>query len=134
MENTTLSLNERYLITLVGQEKLAFPAHWLKEILIIERKKILVLPFYNSLLLGVINHHNQIIPLISVAAILGQQVKSDLFPQNLITLRFNESVEKLGGVGVVVDELKGNLTEAELDQERILQFSNLPSDIWEPLY
>ena len=132
MENKTISLSDRYLITLVGQEKLAFPAHWIHDIAVVEREQLLVLPFYNPILLGVINYQNQIVPLVSMRAILVEEVEAR-YQQSLTVLRLSESVGELSGVGLTVDCLITSSAEAELKDERRFQLADIPHHLWQPL-
>ena len=133
MENQTISLSDRYLITLVGQQKLAFPANWINDILIVQREQLLVLPFYNPMLLGIISYHNEIVPLVSMATILGEKFEEGRYQQNLTVLRLSKSVGELSGVGLTVTRLIASSTEVELKEERRFQLADIPDHLWQPL-
>jgi chemotaxis signal transduction protein len=132
METQTLSLRDRYLIALVGQQKLAFPAHWVTDILVIARSQLLALPFYDPMLLGVVHHQNQIVPLVCASKIFGEGEEGNLWQQTLTAVRLSKLAADLEGVGVVVARMTGSLTETELSQERRFEVSDIPSHIWQP--
>jgi chemotaxis signal transduction protein len=133
MENQRISLSDRYLITEVGGEKLAFRADWIADILLVERSQLLVLPFYNPMLLGIINYHDQIVPLVSMKTILGEGVQEARAQQNLTVLRLRESVGKLGGVGLSVDRLIKSSSKAQLKEERRFEVADIPAHLWQPV-
>jgi chemotaxis signal transduction protein len=128
-QTQSLSLRDRYLIAQVGRQKLAFPAYWVKDILIVERSQLLALPFYDPILLGVIYHQNQIVPLVSAKKILAED---NLWQQTLTAVRLGEMAGNLNGVGVVVNRMTGSLTEAELSHERRFEVADLDDRIWQP--
>ena len=122
---------ERYLVALVENKKVAFSAHWVHEILVFQRSKILKLPFYDQCLLGVIHHQNQIVPLVSGQTIFLEQTQK--ITQVIVTaVRLNQLGQNLAGVGVVVDRMVGNLSAKELTQEQLFELTDIPQQIWQP--
>ncbi len=122
---------ERYLVALVENKKVAFSAHWVHEILVFQRSKILKLPFYDQCLLGVIHHQNQIVPLVSGRTIFLEKTQK-ITQVTLTAVRLNQLGQNLAGVGVVVDRMVGNLSAKELTQEQLFELTDIPQQIWQP--
>lgn len=123
---------DRYLIALVKDFKIAFSATLVKEILLFKRSQILQLPFYNRSLIGVVHHQNQIIPLISGRGIFLEENK---FSQTTLTaVRLDISGQQLTGVGIVVDRMVESISRQELNREHIFQLTDIPQHIWQPMY
>lgn len=131
-----IETEERYLVALVCDRRIAFLAHWVQEILLIPRSQVLELPFYDSSLLGVVHHQNQIVPLVSGQSIFSQKI-TQKSQATLTAVRLNQLGQSLTGVGVVVDRMVENLSAKELTPERRSQltefrFSDIPQHIWQP--
>jgi chemotaxis signal transduction protein len=131
-----ITLEERYLVALVGEQKIAFSASWVQEILLIPRSRILELPFYDSSLLGIVHHQNQIVPLISGQKIFLNKIQQ-ISQATLTAVRLNQLGQHLTGVGVVVDRMVESLSAQELSLQPKLQltefqFSDIPQHIWQP--
>lgn len=106
------SLQDRYILTQVGHQRLAFPSQWVAEILLIERWQILNLPFYAPMILGVVHHQGRIVPLLAI---------QHLFAGNPGTIRETVSVVQLSreagnlaGIGIVVDRALENRSRDQL--------------------
>lgn len=122
---------ERYLVAVVENQKVVFPAILVQEIFVFRRSQILALPFYNPSLVGVVNHQNQIVPLVSGRTIFWG--KTHTMTQTTVTaVRLNQLGEKLMGVAIVVDRMVENLSGKELSEERLFQLSDIPTEIWQP--
>ncbi len=130
------SLHKRYILSRVGNQELAFPAHWVAEIVIIERLQILNLPFYNPILLGVIHHQGNIVPLISSHILLSKKLGLEVLfrgiQEKLTVICLNQSVDKLAGAGVVVEQVLGSFITEPSPQQYVFQLSDLPTQIWQP--
>jgi hypothetical protein len=135
-------LADRYILTQVERLTLVFPAVWVAEIIRLDRSQILDLPFYDPLLLGVVNHNAQITPLIAAARLLDTTEPFNL-KDRLMVIRLNESAGKLANIGVVVDRAIGSSTRQELPPdlfesstirtETILMRPELiPTNFWQP--
>jgi chemotaxis signal transduction protein len=133
------SFQDRYILTQVGQRQLVFPSQWVSEILLIERSHLLPLPFYGSILLGVIHHQNHIVPLISSQGLLSEKSNrparfTDMERLNVICL--SQATERFTGVGIVVEEVIGNCSEEQLTaQETVIErfrLQDIPNDVWRP--
>ena len=123
---------DRYLIALVKDLKIAFSATLVREIMLFQRSQILQLPFYNRSLIGVVHHQNQIIPLVSAQSIFLEENK---FSQTTLTaVRLGQSGQQLTGVGVVVDRMVESISQQELTQEHLFQLTDIPKYIWQPIY
>jgi chemotaxis signal transduction protein len=142
------SLQKRYILTLVGNQQLVFPAHWVAEIILIQRSQILNLPFYNSLLLGVIHHQGSIIPLVSIQ-LLNKVEKDQIVPQQriqekLTAIRLSQVVGELSGVGLIVEQVIGSISYEQLlanqhkatasshPQVEVFQLDRIWQSIWQP--
>lgn len=142
------SLQKRYILTLVGNQQFVFPAHWVAEIMLIERSQILNLPCYNSLILGVIHHQGSIIPLVSIQ-LLNKVEQDQIVPQQriqekLTAIRLSQSVGELSGVGLIVDQVIGSMdheqllanqhkaTESSHLQLEVFQLDRISPSIWQP--
>ena len=135
------ALADRFILTEVERLTLVFPAIWVAEILRLDRAQILDLPFYNPLLVGIINHNGQITPLIAAARLL------DLAPaslhERLLVVRLDRTAGKLANIGVIVDRAIGSSTRAKLPADlfaadpsyaemRLIDPELVPSDLWQP--
>ncbi len=122
---------ERYLVALVEDTKVAFSTNWVHEILVFQRSQILKLPFYDQCLLGVVHHQNRILPLVSGGKIFLE--KTQKITQATVTaISLNQLGQNLAGVGVIVDRLVENLSAKELTQEKLFELTDIPRQIWYP--
>lgn len=130
IDTVSVPLQKRYLLTCVGEQSLAFPAHWVTDILVVERAQVLALPFYNSEVLGVVHYQGKIVPLVSAHFIFTKQ--QQVMKQTLMAVRLGEHLKALAGVGVVVERLVASLIAEQLTVERVFQPCDLPSSLWQP--
>ncbi|NJK61735.1 MAG: hypothetical protein HC921_02750 [Synechococcaceae cyanobacterium SM2_3_1] len=115
----------RYILTQVAEERLAFAASWVDEIIVLERSALLPLPFYDPQLLGLVHHRGQIKPLVQVSQglnSLGKAGVRKVSSEMLTAVCFTSSLSTLAGVGMVVDRILGSRTDAELQQAQISLF------------
>jgi chemotaxis signal transduction protein len=136
-----IETEERYLVAVVGERKIAFLARWVQEILLIPRSQVLELPFYDPSLLGVVHHQGQIVPLVSGQNIFLQKIQQKS-QATLSVVCLNQLGQNLTGVGVVVDRMVANLssrdvawnvsTSEQKSEFTEFQFSDIPQDIWQP--
>ncbi len=136
------SLANRFILTQVERQTLVFPATWVAEIVRIDRSQILDLPFYDSLLLGIANYDGQITPLIIGARLL--QIENFSVPERLVVVRLNETANRLGNVGIVVDRAIGGSSRDELPSDLfitncahgmvMMRSSLVPTSLWHPQY
>lgn len=136
-------VSERYILTHVGTQQLAFPAQWVAEILLVERSQILVLPFYDPMLLGVMHHHGQVVPLLSIwQALAGGTAPTR---ETLCVVQLGQHAGRLSGIGVVVDRasdtrsgdalLDPNRLQSEVIAPESIQFFQpqlLSDSLWKP--
>lgn len=127
-----IAQEERYLVALVNKQKVAFPAALVQEIFVFRRSQILSLPFYDqSLLLGVVHHQNQIVPLVSGRTIFLENTPTVI--QTIVTaVRLNQLAGNLTGVAITVDRMVENLSAKEISEERLFQITDIPQEIWQP--
>jgi hypothetical protein len=111
------------------------------EVVIVERDKLLKLPFYNDAILGCIHHEGEIITLISLKEIFG--TKGEQFRTKITLIKLSKFVEGLGEVGIVVDRILARKNRNELPEALFLSSENgdlrlfspeiLKSEIWQPV-
>lgn len=130
------ALQNRHILTQVGQQQLAFPSQWVAEILLVERSQILSLPFYDSALLGLIYRQGQVIPLISADILFSKAIDQDIqfkaMRETLTVIHLGQATDQLAGIGIVVEEVVSSATAQPLSEQRVFQLSDLPSHIWQP--
>jgi chemotaxis signal transduction protein len=136
------SLADRFISTQVERFTLVFPAVWVAEILRLDRTQILDLPFYDSPLIGIINHKAQCTPLIAMARLLDTQM-SEMLTERVMVVKLNDAAGVLANVGIVVDRAIGSSTHQELPAEifdtptttattMLMRPELIPTTIWQP--
>jgi chemotaxis signal transduction protein len=145
-------LQHQYILTEVGKQQLVFPSQWVAEIILIKRSQILSLPYYSSILLGVTHHQGSMVPLISSSMFLSEFLSEfllefsnqphrsafleTLVSETLYAVRLNQLTGKLAGVGIVVDRVIGNISEAQVSASGVarqqFQFQDIPDYVWCP--
>ncbi|GAB4185716.1 MAG: hypothetical protein Fur006_24440 [Coleofasciculaceae cyanobacterium] len=130
------SFQNRYILTRVGHQKIGFPSQWVAEIMLIERSQILNLPFYDSRLLGVVHYQGHIVPLIAyhflLSQKLGRKIRFRAMKEILTVIRLSQAVDKLAGVGILVEQVVGSLATEKSPEQSIFQLSDVPDNIWQP--
>jgi CheW-like domain len=139
---TQTLLADRYILTQVDRLTLVFPAVWVAEIVRLDRSQILDLPFYDPLLLGIVNHNAQITPLIAAARLL-ETIEPFSLKEKLMVVRLNQLAGSLANIGVVVDRSIGSYTRQELPPELfepnqidpnmlLMRPELMPANLWQP--
>jgi chemotaxis signal transduction protein len=141
-EEQTSLLENRFILTQLQNSTLVFPATWVTEILRIDRSNILILPFYNPLMQGIVDRNGQTISLLNTAQLLGLTCVNPA--ERLVVVRLNETAEKLKNVGLIVDRLIGNTTRDLLPPDlftdrhsgefMMMQSALIPDNLWQPQY
>ena len=136
------SLADRFILTQVERQTLVFPATWVAEILRIDRSQILNLPFYDSLLVGIVNYNGQMTPLIAAAKLLD--LEQFVVPERVMLVRLTQAAGQLENVGIIVDRAVGSSTRAELPLElfttnrsgamAMMRSQLVPTSLWQPQY
>ena len=144
--NTKVNFQEekRFLLGALPDLTVVFPSSLIAEIIIIERSKILNLPFYEQTVLGCVHHNGKIIPLISLEDMLQNSKKSRI-KERLTVVYLNEKIKKIAGIGLVIERILGSKIASELPQElfaddgdstqlkmRLFRADILPSQLWQP--
>ena len=111
----------------VGDRSVTFPDVLVSEIIILDRNAILALPFYDNAIIGVTHHQANVMPLLLLRLVMGEQ--RTLITESLTVVRLSKIADDLGekslsGVGVIVDRVIGSLTTDEY-QELNLPISEL---------
>ncbi len=128
---TTSPLEHRFIIAKVLDQTLAIPAGWVAEILRVDKNKILNLPFYKDLVLGVTHHSGRVLPLLSTHLLIGK-CQVDL-RETLTVVRLGSVAGDVVEVGLVVDQVVRSAMQFELPVETVffdLQMMQL--DLWQP--
>ena len=127
------SFQGRYILTLVGHQKIAFPSQWVAEIILIERSQILNLPFYDSRLLGVVHHHGSIIPLVTLQNFNPMSQRSRI-QETLTVIRLSQLIDELSGVGLIVDQVIGSISSEQLsaNDPKTRASSNAQIELFKP--
>jgi chemotaxis signal transduction protein len=123
----------RYILTQVGEQKLAFPPAWVNEVMQFEQVRILQLPFYSPTILGVVHHQGEVVPLVSAqAAIFAGQTQ--YMPETITAVRLSQSIGELAGTGLVVDRVLGSVSAEQLSATgtRLIQLQDISSQLWQP--
>ena len=135
-------LADRFILTKVQGNTLVFPAQWVAEIVRFDRSQILNLPFYDPLVVGVVNHNGLITPLLETAQLL--QVSSDFtLPERVMVVKLNQSAEQLSNIGFIVDRAIATMTRTELPISLfetpdisadivLLHPGLIPKNLWQP--
>jgi chemotaxis signal transduction protein len=135
-----MSNSSRFVLAKVEEVTLVFPAHLVAETLLVERTRVLTLPFYGTAIAGCFHAGGKIVPLVSPAQFLG--VQTNLMMREVLTVVcLGESAQHLAGVGVLVDQLLGSrmgeklLSTASGDRpikEQLFDPILFPKEIFEP--
>jgi chemotaxis signal transduction protein len=132
-------LNQRFILTQVADITLMFPSRLVAETLLVERTKILPLPFYNSAILGCIHSGGQILTLVAPSSIFD--CKFNLMRDVLTVVRLGEAAEHLANIGILVDVMLGSqtgmkesplTTSHEEVNTKLFDITNLDKTIFQP--
>lgn len=108
--------SNRYIVTKVCDRLITFPDTLVAEILIVERNSILVLPFYDPAIVGVVHHQANVMPLLMLKTLL--EGARSLVAESLTVIKLSEVANQLGeayskfslgGTGVIVDRVIGSI-------------------------
>ncbi len=118
--NQLVTPSNRYIVVKVGDRLITFPDLLVAEIMIVERNAILALPFYTSAIVGVIHHQANVMPLLLLRLLIGEQ--RALITESLTVVRLSQVANKLNnqqisGIGLIVDRVIGSLTANEYPNE-----------------
>ena len=130
---SSLTLQDRYFIASANSTAIAFPADLVRDIIAFERRQILVLPTYDSALLGIFYYQNEIVPAVCTKKVLNI-AQNNLLQSNLVAIRLNESAGKLANIALVVDRMEKSLAADELSSEYQFKLEDIPEKIWQPQY
>ncbi len=111
-----LAPSNRYILAKAGDRTVTFPDVLISEIIMVNRNAILALPFYEAAIIGVIHHQANIMPLLLLRLLVGEQ--RALITESLTVVRLSKAANELNqqpmsGVGIVVDRVIGSLTPEE---------------------
>ncbi|MEO0855109.1 MAG: chemotaxis protein CheW [Cyanobacteria bacterium J06648_11] len=137
----TESWRDRVLLARVGDRVIGFPAPWVAEILVIDRSRVMPLPFYDATVLGVIHHQGRLVTLADGHRLLldasqPQAIASD----QLTVMAMGAAAPQLAGVGITVDRVLGsefaasNSSESDAEMSwQVLATDAIDPRLWQPL-
>jgi len=108
------TVDQRFILTKVDKVTLAFPANLVTETLLVERARVLTLPFYGAEIAGCFHAGGKVVPLVSPALFLGIQI--NLMREVLTVVCLGESAEHLAGVGILVDRMIGSQMGSQISE------------------
>ena len=125
--NQLIAPSNRYIVVKVGDRLIICPDVLVAEIMIVERNAILALPFYTSAIVGVIHHQANVMPLLLLRLLIGEQ--RALITESLTVVRLSQVADKLNnqqisGVGLIVDRVIGSKAANEYSSEYPNEYSS----------
>lgn len=144
-ERPSTALGQRLVLAQVEVFTLAIPAAWVSEIARFEPSQMLELPFYRPPLMGLMHQGGKVVPLVSAAQLLQQELQ--LRQERPTVIRLGEAAESLNQVGIVVDKILGSTAHSEVpatlfepvdisalsaEQMILLRQDWFPPEIWRP--
>jgi chemotaxis signal transduction protein len=130
------ALADRYLLTEVGKYTLIFPANWVSEVLQVEQSKVLQIPHYSPAILGIANHRNNFLTLISGWQFLPETQSSRI--DRFTVVRLGATMRNWQNIGVVIDRVLGSMAKKDFPAipKNLSVLANsqlLPNHLWQPL-
>jgi len=135
---------QRYILTQVEQFTFVFPLTLVAEIPILERSQILVMPFYSPVVMGILHHAGNVIPLISLRQLLG--IAKGFAAERLTVVQLSTAAAEQAGLGLVVDRTMGMRSHSQLPPDlfdavqsnsepnlRLFRPEILADCLWQPL-
>lgn len=117
---------QRFILAKLDRYIYVFPSRTVLEILLVDRSKILGLPHYSTVLLGVVEHKSQVVPLVSMRQIAS--IFTNSIGETLTVVRLSHNMERLGGVGLVFDKTLGSRFAKELPSEILSELQGIDPD------
>lgn len=105
----------RYIQAKLDKQIFLFESQLISNILLVEQRQILSLPFYSKEVLGVVPYSGEIVTLVSLRQIVG--IVGGILGESLTVIRLSEGVKELAGLGIVVDGILGNIIEPTASPE-----------------
>jgi chemotaxis signal transduction protein len=131
ISSTLEPAENRFIIAQVLEQTMAIPANWVAEILRVDRRKILNLPFYQDLVLGIVHQNGKSIPLLSMRLLLGDR-QADV-RETLTVVRLGALAGDVVEVGLVVDQVVRNVLRSELPVDSMVFTPQMMQlDFWQP--
>ncbi|MGF1536000.1 MAG: chemotaxis protein CheW [Elainellaceae cyanobacterium] len=122
----------QFILTQVGDRRIAFPTSMIASILLTERSQVLALPFYHEMVLGIVHHQGQLVTLMALQHLI--EGKPSQIKEVFNALQLSESTG-MPGLGLIVDQLLGQCGDdrmaADSDIERF-QTQMLTPTLWQP--
>ncbi len=135
LENRS-SLEPQYILTRIRSQVLAFPFKWVAELMMVDQAHLLALPFYPAAVMGVTYYQGHLVPLLSTAMLLSEDLgtyRYRLVKGQLMVIRLGSLARQLTGVGLVVDNVQGRIRGSELavaSNATLFTIDLVPPEIW----
>jgi chemotaxis signal transduction protein len=85
--------------------------------MIVDRSEILLMPFFDSAILGLVHQQGVIIPLVSLKqALMGNR---GLVPEKITVVRLSDELEAIAGAGLVVDRVIGSISADQFQKMQL---------------
>lgn len=123
---------QQYILTQVGDRRMAFPTDFVVGILLVERSHILPLPFYQDGLLGIVHHQGQLVTLVALQQLLEGKPSQSREVFNAVQLGDQAGVPDLA---LVIERLLGNCGQSQVSADNtidVFQPQLLDSTLWQP--
>lgn len=121
-----------YILTQIGNRQVAFSTNDVTGILLTERSQVLSLPFYHDVILGIVHHQGQFVPLMMLGRLLDG--KPGQLREVFNAIQLSES-SGTPGLGLIIDQLLGHCSEetfASNDAIERFEPQMLAPDLWQP--
>jgi hypothetical protein len=141
---------QKFILAKLDHYTYVFPSNSVLEILLLDRSKLLQLPYYNPALLGVVEHQSQVVPIVSMGRTVGNIPDSS--GEILTVVRLKQNLGSLGGVGLVFDKTLGSCLAKDLPNDllgelqgiaptatdtdsyyRLFKSELIPDRLWQPI-
>lgn len=122
----------QFILTQVGNRRIAFPTHTIAGILLTERSQVLALPFYHEVVLGIVHHQGELVTLMALQHLL--EGKASQIKEVFNAVQLSESTG-MPGLGLIVDQLLGQCGDEQMAADSTIerfQPQTLDPNLWQP--
>lgn len=123
-------IEAQFILVQVGDRRLAFAPESVGEIMLLERSQVLPLPFYPAVVMGIVHHQGQLVPLVNLRRLFQETNISSKEVFNAVQFKSPE-----GWVGLVVDRLIGSCSQSQLEHDDSIEAfptETLTPELWQP--
>ncbi len=124
-DTTESSIRSKVILTEYRGQHLAFPSHWVDEVLFVPRQQVLKLPFYRAPVLGVLPHQGHLVLLIEPGVNSPTLPEPKGLQDHVRAMRLSAQAGDLAGVAILIEKIVGTLNEADLENQPNLRLFTL---------